>query len=78
MESIFTKLALHGIINMWARIDTVFLHIFEVSNGTVSLEIFTVLPKLADILYFQKLSASLMPIFTGFGLAVGFKSPQLI
>ena len=37
MESIYTKLALYGSNNLCARIDTVFLPISEVCNGTVSL-----------------------------------------
>ena len=37
MKSIYPELALCGIKNQCARTDTVFLHISEVSEGTVSL-----------------------------------------
>ena len=36
MESIYTKLALYGSKNECARTDTVFYHISEVCDGTVS------------------------------------------
>ena len=38
MESIYTELALYGSKNECARTDTVFLHISEVCDGTVSLD----------------------------------------
>ena len=37
MESIYTKLALCGSKKEWARTDTLFLYLSEVSKGTVSL-----------------------------------------
>ena len=44
METIFTKLALYGSKKKCARTDSVFLHISEVCDSTVSLDKLDVLP----------------------------------
>ena len=45
MESIYNELALYRSTNEWARTDTVFLPIYEVCDGTVSLVPTTVLSR---------------------------------